>query len=73
MDDNPYRIELWGDTVTDIRLFDNSNQRSISKANEVEIQPIYKFILDKNSYPKIEKLVDKKEEEQVELLEQVKQ
>ena len=70
--DNPYRIELWGDTVTDIRLFDSSNQRSITKQKEAIIQPIYKFILNDKSYKKIEKLIDKEEETQLELLEQVK-
>ena len=45
LSDFPFRIELWGDSVTDIRKFDNSNQRSISKVKEVSIQPIYKFVL----------------------------
>ena len=51
---NPVRIELWGDTVTDIRYFSASNQRSIEKIKETDIQPVYKFILDDNSYKKIE-------------------
>lgn len=49
LNEYPFRIELWGDTVTDIRIFDNSNQRSISKIKEAVIQPAYKFILDENS------------------------
>ena len=48
LSENPYRIELWGDTVTDIRIFDNTNQRSIIKAKEAIIQPIYKFVLPEN-------------------------
>lgn len=72
LSETPYRIELWGDTVTDIRTFDASNQRSITKQKEVTIQPIYKFILNENSYKKIEKLVDKEEENHLELLEQIK-
>ena len=72
LSDNPYRIELWGDTVTDIRIFDSSNQRSITKQKEAIIQPIYKFILNEKSYKKIEKLIDKEEENQLELLEQIK-
>ena len=39
------RIELWGDTVTDIRYFDNKTQRSVKKAKETTILPIHKFIL----------------------------
>jgi len=70
--EKPYRLELWGDTVTDIRIFDTSNQRSVSKVQEAVIQPVYKFILNENSYKKIEKLIDKDEENQLELLEQIK-
>ncbi len=43
------RIELWGDTVTDIRYFDNKNQRSVKKTKETTISPVYKFILDKDN------------------------
>ena len=43
------RIELWGDTVTDIRYFDNKTQRSVKKAKETKILPVFKFILDKNN------------------------
>lgn len=55
LSEKPYRIELWGDTVTDIRIFDNLNQKSIKKTDFVEILPVYKFILDENSHKKIEK------------------
>lgn len=72
LNEHPFRIELWGDTVTDIRTFDNSTQRSIEKVKNVKIQPIYKFLLDKNSYKKIEKAIDKENENQVEMLEDVK-
>ncbi len=43
------RIELWGDTVTDIRNFDNKTQRSVRKIKETKILPIYKFILNKDN------------------------
>jgi len=46
---SPVRIELWGDTVTDIRYFDPTNQRSFEKAKEVKIFPLYKFVLDDTS------------------------
>lgn len=42
------RIELWGDTVTDIRYFDNKTQRSVKKTKETTILPVYKFVLDKD-------------------------
>lgn len=43
------RIELWGDTVTDIRYFDNKTQRSVKKVKETTILPVYKFVLDKDN------------------------
>ena len=45
----PIRIELWGDTVTDIRYFDPSNQRSFKKVREISINPLYKFVVGDNS------------------------
>lgn len=48
---NPLRIELWGDTITDLRFFDADSQRSIEKVQSAEIIPVSKFIRD-------EKLID---------------
>ncbi len=69
----PYRLEFWGDTVTDIRIFDNSTQKSIQKAEYVEIEPVYKFIPDKNSYKILEKNADENEDSQREIIEEIKQ
>ena len=41
----PVRIEFWGDEVVDIRFFNNSTQKSISKIESINILPIYKFTL----------------------------
>ena len=46
LDDNPIRIELWGDEVVDIRYFNNETQKSFEKIKEVKILPIYKFLVD---------------------------
>ncbi len=46
LEDNPIRIELWGDEVVDIRYFNNETQKSIEKIKEVKILPIYKFLID---------------------------
>lgn len=46
---NPFRIELWGDTVSDIRYFDNETQKSFQKTNAVKILPVYKFVVDNKS------------------------
>lgn len=49
---NPFRIELWGDEIVDLRLFDNETQKSIEKVKEITIKPVYKFVLNtaKDSY-----------------------
>ena len=44
LSENPVRIELWGDDVVDIRIFNNETQKSISKIQETEILPAYKFM-----------------------------
>ena len=49
MEKSPVRIELWGDTVTDIRYFDPTSQRSFEKTKQIKILPLYKFVLNKNS------------------------
>ncbi|MBO4903811.1 MAG: transcription-repair coupling factor [Lachnospiraceae bacterium] len=45
-DDNPVRIELWGDTVDSIRTFDVLSQRSIEKKTTVAIYPASEMVLD---------------------------
>ena len=43
--ENPVRIEFWGDEIVDIRFFNNETQKSIEKIQEVNIKPLYKFVL----------------------------
>lgn len=45
-EENPYRIELWGDDVESIRSFDILSQRSIEKLESVSIYPATEIILD---------------------------
>ena len=45
LEENPVRIEFWGDEIVDIRYFDNETQKSIEKGESVDIKPMYKFIL----------------------------
>ena len=45
LEDNPVRIEFWGDEIVDIRFFNNESQKSIEKIKVVEILPVYKFVL----------------------------
>lgn len=45
-EENPYRIELWGDEVESIRSFDILSQRSIEQLSGVRIYPATEFVLD---------------------------
>lgn len=45
-EENPYRIELWGDDVDSIRSFDVETQRSILKLESIQIYPATELILD---------------------------
>ena len=44
-EENPYRIELWGDEVESLRSFDVLSQRSIEELEQVVIYPATEFIL----------------------------
>uniref|UniRef100_UPI0040567448 transcription-repair coupling factor n=1 Tax=Acetatifactor sp. TaxID=1872090 RepID=UPI0040567448 len=45
-EDNPYRIELWGDEVESIRSFDILSQRSLEKLESISIYPASEFVLE---------------------------
>ena len=45
-DDNPVRIELWGDEVDSIRTFDVMSQRSVEKLSTTAIFPASETVLD---------------------------
>ncbi len=45
-DENPVRIELWGDEVDSIRAFDAMSQRSIEKLSRITIYPAAELIVD---------------------------
>lgn len=47
-EENPYRIELWGDEIDSIRSFDAESQRSIENLPEVNIYPASEIILNDN-------------------------
>ena len=46
LDDNPVRIEFWGDEIVDIRYFDRETQRSVNKIKSIDIYPMYKFVIE---------------------------
>lgn len=56
-EENPYRIELWGDEVDSIRSFDVLSQRSIERLNSITIYPAAEFVLEEDRLRKgMEKL-----------------
>ena len=44
-EENPYRIELWGDSVESIRSFDMLSQRSVENLDEIAIYPATELML----------------------------
>ncbi len=44
-EENPFRIELWGDDVDSIRSFDIGSQRSIEKLESITIYPATEMLL----------------------------
>ncbi len=46
-EENPYRIELWGEDVDSIRSFDVLSQRSIEKLESIRIYPATEFVLSR--------------------------
>src|SRR5699024_9907256 len=44
-EENPCRIELWGDEVDSIRYFDVESQRSIEQIDQIEIFPAGEIVL----------------------------
>ena len=52
-EENPWRIELWGDEIDSIRSFDPESQRSLENLEELTIYPAVEHIGDKDmvSFP----------------------
>ena len=51
-EENPYRIELWGDEVESIRSFDILSQRSIEKLESITVYPATEFVLSEEQIHK---------------------
>ena len=62
-EENPYRIELWGEEVESVRSFDILSQRSIEKLQSVSIYPATELVLSEkdlhSGMEKIEKEAEK--------------
>ena len=51
-EENPYRIELWGDEIDSLRSFDAESQRSIENLEEIKISPAAELILTEQEIEK---------------------
>lgn len=61
-EENPYRIELWGDEIDSIRSFDVESQRSIENLERVRIYPASEVVLPQESISRgLERLQQEKE------------
>ena len=45
-EENPVRIELWGDEVDSLRYFDAQSQKSVDNADSVTVYPALELVLD---------------------------
>lgn len=59
LEENPCRIEFFGDTVEDIRFFDPQNQRSFEHVEKIRVLPLYKFLLDEEKREEFKKNLKK--------------
>ena len=64
-EENPYRIELWGDEIDSIRSFDVLSQRSIEQLSSLCIYPALEFVLSeerlKEGFTKLSKEAEERE------------
>lgn len=44
-EENPFRMELWGDSIDSLRSFEASSQRSIENLEEIVVYPAAEFVL----------------------------
>lgn len=58
-EENPVRIELWGDEVDSIRSFDAESQRSIENQESVRIYPAAELVPDRNQREKALRRLEK--------------
>ena len=57
-EENPIRIEMWGDEIDTIRTFDTESQKSIENIDEIHIYPACELVLSEEEKQKgIEKLL----------------
>jgi transcription-repair coupling factor (superfamily II helicase) len=53
--DDPVRLDLFGDTLESIRVFDRETQRSTRQLKEIDLLPVSEVLLDKESVARFRK------------------
>lgn len=71
--DEPIRIEFWGDEIENIRYFSAETQRTTRYIQDVEILPCYKVLLDEKSQIELKNKIDILYEEQLNSLDEMAQ
>ncbi|MCI5943854.1 MAG: transcription-repair coupling factor [Eubacterium sp.] len=67
-EENPIRLELWGDEVDSIRSFDIESQRSIENLESVRIYPASEIVLPQSKIPDAIRQIHQEYEEQKNVL-----
>ncbi|MBO4415772.1 MAG: DEAD/DEAH box helicase, partial [Lachnospiraceae bacterium] len=67
-EENPYRIEMWGDEIDIIKVFDPVSQRSIDNAEEFSIYPAFEYVFDDAVMKKGVEAIEKETQKQNEYL-----
>ena len=65
-EENPVRMELWGDEIDSIRSFDIMTQRSIENLEELKIYPANETIISQNQIENALKKIEKESRQQEE-------
>ena len=66
-EENPYRIEMWGDEVDSVRSFDVLSQRSIEQLSSIRIFPAAEFVLSDDMLHDGMDRIEKEAEKQVKI------
>lgn len=64
-EENPYRIELWGDEIESMRSFDLATQRSLERLEQVQIFPATEMILSREELERGFERIEKEAKEHV--------
>ncbi len=68
---NPVRIELFGDSIEDIRYFNPNTQKSFQKIQSITVLPLHKFILEDKNIKEFEKTSFENKELQAQIAEKL--